>query len=88
MPLWRRKLNSWILRLQEELFRWAFFYDFALFHENDTVGNLTRELHFVGNNNHCHALSRQFADDVKNLTDAFWIKGGRDFVEKDYGRRL
>ena len=52
------ELRPLVLWIVEELLGWICFDDFTVVHENDIVGDRTREAHLVGNTDHSHAFLR------------------------------
>ena len=56
--------------------------DDAALQEADAVGYLTGEAHLVRCDQHCHALVREFADEVEHLRDELRVERGRDLVEE------
>ncbi len=58
------------------------FNQFALIHENDPVGNLAGEAHFMGNHNHGHPFAGKLFHNVQNLAYHRGIEGTGRFVEE------
>ena len=52
-------------------------------HEEDAVGDFARKAHFVGNNQHGHAVRREFQHHVQHFAHHFRVKRGGDFVEQE-----
>ena len=53
--IWLRNSGAFVLRIVEELVRAVLLDDLATVHEDDAVGHLAREAHFVGHAQHGHA---------------------------------
>jgi hypothetical protein len=47
------------------------------------MGDVAREAHLVGGDDHRHAALRQLADDAQHLADELGIKRARDLVEQE-----
>ena len=59
--------------------------DEALVEEDDAVGDVAREAHLVGGDEHRHALGGQLADDVEHLADELGVERAGDLVEQEQG---
>ena len=66
----------------EDLIRVTFLQDASLVQEQHSRGDIAREPHLVGGDDHGHAGGCQLADDVEHLGDQLGIEGGRDLVEE------
>src|SRR3990172_8845704 len=59
-----------------------FLEDPALVEEADAVGDVTREAHLMGGDDHGHARLRQLTDDVEHLCHELRIERAGDLVEE------
>ena len=66
----------------EELVGRGAFDDLAVIHEDDPVGHLARESHFVGNADHGDTAVREFVDHVQHLPDHLRVEGRCRLVEQ------
>ncbi len=74
------------LGMGQHLSRCAFFFDTALVEKNDTVGDFSGELHFVGDDHHGHAFFGELLHDAEDFADQFGVEGAGGFVkEHDFG---
>ena len=55
--------------------------DCALIHHDNTIGNLSREAHFMCHHNHGHSVRGQSSHDPQDLTDQLGIERGGNLVE-------
>jgi len=62
------------------------FDDHATIGKIDMIGNLTGEVHFMGNQNTGHAVGRQFLDSDQNLIDRLRVKGSGHFIKQHHLR--
>src|SRR5213596_4123551 len=62
-------LRPRVARRREDLLGRRLLEDDTLVEEADPVGDVARESHLVGGDEHCHAGSRKFANDVEHLGD-------------------
>src|SRR5215217_4202814 len=60
----------------------ALLHDHALVHEDDPVGDLAGEAHFVGDDQHGHALDGQLAHDGEHVADQLWVQRRGGLVEQ------
>ena len=61
-------------RVREQRCRVAFLDDRPLIHEDDPIGDVTRELHFVGDDDHRHTVPRQLPHYPENFVDELGIE--------------
>ena len=79
-------LGAFFLGVVKNLRGSSHFDDFALSHEDHSVGNFSCKAHFVGDHDHGHALFREFFDDIQNLVNHFGIQcRGRLVKEHHFG---
>src|SRR5262249_27522276 len=71
---------------REHLLRMSFLDDHAVGHEDDAVGDVTREAHLVGHHHHGHTLARKPAHDAQDLAHKLGIERRGRFVEQHYLR--
>ena len=62
--------------------RFILFYDNAVFHEDNVIGNISRERHFMSYDNHSHALCRKFLDYFQDLARKFGVECRSGFVKE------
>ncbi len=60
----------------------AGFDDGAVVHEDEGVAGFAGEAHFVGDDDHGHAVGGEVAHDVEDFADEFGVQGGGGFVEE------
>ena len=65
----QKVLQTWILRMREELVRLGLFQDLTLIHEEDTRGHLAGKIHLVRDNHHGHPFVRKLFHDLKHFPD-------------------
>ncbi len=70
------------MRTLEDLLRGALLFNTALVHEYDLVRHFIGKTHFVGDQQHGHALLRQALDHAQHLANQFRVEGRGDFVEQ------
>src|SRR3954447_8472821 len=58
--------------------------DDALVHEDDLVGDLTREAELVGDDHHGPALVRELLDHREDVPDQLGVEGGGRLVEQQH----
>ena len=58
-----------------------------MIHEDDTRGDLTREVHLVGHDQHGHAAIGEVAHDGQDLCDQLGVECAGDLVEQ-HGLRI
>ena len=75
-------LGAFVLRVFEDVFRFALFLDDAVGHENDAVGDFFGEGHFVGDDNHRHVFVGELFDCAQDFARQFRVEGTRRFVEE------
>ena len=80
--LWRNRRVACSRGVAEDLLGRAGLDDDAALQEADAVGYLAGEAHLVRGDQHCHALMRQFSDEVEHLRDQFRVERGGDLVEE------
>ena len=76
-------LRGGSLRMEEYLLRCAILVDAAVIHEEDSVTDVVRKAHLVGDDDHGHLLLCQRAYDTLHLADHSGVEGGCRLVEKD-----
>ena len=57
-----------------------------LIHKDNPVGHLGGKFHFVGNDEHAHALARQLQHHIQHLAHHFRVERGGDFIQQDHFR--
>jgi len=70
----------------EEVFGCADFDDLAALHEDDAVGDLAGEAHFMGHNHHGHTGTGKLLHDVEYFLDHFRVQGRGWLVEQHDAR--
>jgi len=80
--LFEEELEAFAFGVVEEGLRVVLFDDLAFIHEDDAVGDLAGEAHFVGDSNHGFALFGQGDHDIQDFADHFGVEGGGGFVEE------
>ena len=68
--------------LAEDPVRRTLLEDEALVEEDDAVGDVAREAHLVGGDEHRHPLGGELADDVQHLADELGIERAGHLVEQ------
>ena len=78
--------QSGMLRVREQLLRRLVLLDLAVIDEDDAVGHLTGEAHFVGDHQHGDAGVGQLLHQFQNLAHHFGVEGAGGLVEQDHVR--
>ncbi len=73
-----------VLRAGEEFLRVAGFDDHAAVHEDDAIGDIAREGHLVGDNDHGHALVRQLAHGREHFANELGVQRGGHLIEQHH----
>jgi hypothetical protein len=74
--------GAFVLPGRHHLLAWADLEDAAVAHDHDAVRDVTCEVHFVGDDEHGHALVREIAHDREYLQPDFGVEGRRWLVEE------
>ena len=78
-------LHTGIIRFKN-IVRATIHFDFAVFHENDSVGHVSREIHFMGHDHHGHAFFGQLDNDVQYVFHQLGVQRRGWCIEKnDFG---
>src|SRR6266566_6974745 len=64
----------------------ALFYNHAIGNKDNTIGNITRELHFMRHYYHRTSFIGQVPHDFENFAHQFWIERGGWLVEEERSR--
>ena len=75
-----------MLRVGEQFLRRLVLLDLAVVDEDDAVGHLAGEAHFVGDHQHGDAGVGQLLHQFQNLTHHFGVEGAGGLVEQDHVR--
>ena len=75
-----------MLRIREQLLRRLVLLDLAVVDEDDAVGHLAGEAHFVGDHQHGDAGVGQLLHQFQNLAHHFRVEGAGGLVEQDHVR--
>ena len=75
-----------MLRIREQFLRRLVLLDLAVVDEDDAVGHLTGEAHFVGDHQHGDAGVGQLLHQFQNLAHHFGVEGAGGLVEQDHVR--
>ena len=78
--------QSGMLRIREQFLRRLVLLDLAVVDEDDAVGHLTGEAHFVGDHQHGDAGVGQLLHQFQNLAHHFGVEGAGGLVEQDHVR--
>lgn len=78
--------QSGMLRIREQLLRRLVLLDLAVVDEDDAVGHLAGEAHFVGDHQHGDAGVGQLLHQFQNLAHHFGVEGAGGLVEQDHVR--
>ena len=78
--------QSGMLRIREQLLRRLVLLDPAVVDEDDAVGHLAGEAHFVGDHQHGDAGVGQLLHQFQNLAHHFGVEGAGGLVEQDHVR--
>ena len=75
-----------MLRIREQFLRRLVLLDLAVVDEDDAVGHLAGEAHFVGDHQHGDAGVGQLLHQFQNLAHHFGVEGAGGLVEQDHVR--
>ena len=78
--------QSGMLRIREQFLRRLVLLDLAVVDEDDAVGHLAGEAHFVGDHQHGDAGVGQLLHQFQNLAHHFGVEGAGGLVEQDHVR--
>ena len=78
--------QSGMLRIREQFLRRLVLLDLAVVDEDDAVGHLAGEAHFVGDHQHGDAGVGQLLHQFQNLAHHFGVEGTGGLVEQDHVR--
>ena len=78
--------QSGMLRICEQFLRRLVLLDLAVVDEDDAVGHLAGEAHFVGDHQHGDAGVGQLLHQFQNLAHHFGVEGAGGLVEQDHVR--
>ena len=78
--------QSGMLRVREQFLRRLVLLDLAVIDEDDAVGHLTGEAHFVGDHQHGDAGVGKLLHQFQNLAHHFGVEGAGGLVEQDHVR--
>src|SRR3954452_17295782 len=68
--------------IAEELVRHSLFDDAAVSHEHHTVRSRSSETHFMGDDDHGHAITRELLHDLKDFVDHLGVERRGRLVEE------
>ena len=77
-----KTLGPRVLRRSENLLRVPGLDDGALRHEHDSVGHIPRKAHFMGHDDHRHAVPGELPHDAEHLADKLGIERRGHLVEQ------
>ena len=66
--------GAFLLGIEQHLFRWALLDNHTLIHEDNAVGYVAREAHFVCDYDHGRALEGKIAHDTEHLAHELGIE--------------
>jgi hypothetical protein len=76
-----KQLRAFVLRSGEKRRRRVDLDDLTGIHEHDAVGDLAGECHFMGDDQHGHAVERERHHGVEDLLDHFRVERRGRFIE-------
>src|SRR5262245_10206767 len=79
-----KRAESLVVRIRQDLPRRARRLDAAAVHEDDPGGDIPRERHLVGHDDHGHAVGGQLPDDGQHLADELGVERRGDLVEEQH----
>ncbi len=74
-----------LARRREDPIRRPLLEDLTVVQEEDARGDVAREAHLVGGDDHGHARCRQIAHDIEHLRHQLRVEGGGDLVQQQQG---